>query len=239
MKNSKAVLAIVLAFVFAFAFTACSIELGGETSWEYTADNKEGSVQLFNDFFGETFNNTNQTVTCKNGESEVYTETIDGTSSFASYKTTGANTYSFVKDGVYYYAMQSENGGVYSTGEVGYNYGRYFYKTFVDILGDIPDDVSDDATVTFKCSSKGQGVEKDGKFTGTSNFELEMTSENEGKMVISATAKDGLVEKITMNQIGGESEGEMTFTFEYGNASVTVPDISSWTNMDSNEEEAE
>lgn len=40
------------------ALCACSIKVGGEETWEYSADTKEGCEQLFNDFFRKTFENT-------------------------------------------------------------------------------------------------------------------------------------------------------------------------------------
>ena len=69
------------------ALCACSIKVGGEETWEYSADTKEGCEQLFNDFFRKTFENTNQVVTVKGNGSLISTETIDGTSDCITYCT--------------------------------------------------------------------------------------------------------------------------------------------------------
>ncbi len=87
MKTLKTILAIALSLAMISALCACSIKVGGEETWEYSADTKEGCEQLFNDFFRKTFENTNQVVTVKGNGSLVSTETIDGTSDCITYST--------------------------------------------------------------------------------------------------------------------------------------------------------
>ncbi|MBR6108633.1 MAG: hypothetical protein IKQ36_02760 [Clostridia bacterium] len=48
-------MAIALSLAMISALCACSIKVGGEETWEYSADTKEGYEQLFNDFFRKTF----------------------------------------------------------------------------------------------------------------------------------------------------------------------------------------
>ena len=222
MKNAKTLLAISLALVMIFSFCACSFELGGEETWEYTADDKEGTVQLFNDFFEETFKNTNQIVTAKSNGQDYFVETIDGTSDYAVYSTTGAETWSFIKDGEYIYAMTGEDSSYYMVSEEYYGYGYFTYKRSIDLFDMLPEE-----GLTYSCESKGSA--KDGNSTSTLTFEIKS---DEGSITINASAKDGLVETVNISSTQEGTTVNTTMTIVYGSASVTVPDISGWSKED-------
>ena len=220
MKITKIILSITLALVMTLALCACSFELGGDETWEYKANNKEGSVQLFNDFFEKTFANTNQVVTVKSGDETLYVENIDGTSDYVSYAASSNDTWSFIKEGEYIYAMNGEDTNFYMVGETNYNYGYFVYKSTISIAEKVPDGEG----VTFNCESKGSS--KDGK--GSATFSLEIKNGDAGSIKITASSKDDLVETITFTFVSEGNTSTVTMTIVYGSASVTVPDISGW-----------
>lgn len=74
-----------------FALTSCDFELGGTETWEYSADNMESAIELYNIFFKGTAEEKNQIVTFKSDKSVIFVENIDGTSEYIEY-TSGAKT---------------------------------------------------------------------------------------------------------------------------------------------------
>lgn len=217
MKTVKLILALALALATVFSTAACSVELGGEETWEYSSDEKEGVIQLFDDFFEGTYKNTNQIVTVKNGEKLVETETIDGTSSFVEYSTNGAKSYSFKDGEEFIYVVSAEESSYYMKGEENYNYGRYAYKLFLEGFKEVPGD-----SVTFKCEVKGSSKDD----VSSETITLEATHSELGSLKLEATAKNDLVQTAAVTTVEGENTVVMTFTFEYGSAKVEIPDIS-------------
>ena len=67
MKNVKALLATLLACAMVFALAACSVELGGEETWEYSGDDKESATQVFRNFFEGTYAASNLEVSATSG----------------------------------------------------------------------------------------------------------------------------------------------------------------------------
>ena len=224
MKNLKVFFAVLLALTAIFSLCACSIELGGEETWEYSADDKEGTVQLFNNFFEKTFANTNQVITVKSGENVIFVENIDGTSDYAAYETTGSKTYSFIKDGEYIYAMTSEDSNFYMVGETNYGYGYFAYRRNIDVLKDIPEE-----GVTFACEVKGSAEGENSSAAMT----VTVKNGDEGTIKIVATSKNDLVDSITTTRTEDGQDHVSTFSIVYGSASVEIPDISGWTKQDS------
>ena len=222
MKNAKTLLAITLTLVMVFSFCACSFELGGEETWEYTSDDKEGTVQLFNDFFEETYKNTNQIVTAKSNGQDYFVETIDGTSDYTKYSTNGADTWSFIKDGEYISAVSGEDSSYYMVSEEYYGYAYFAYKNSFNIVEMLPEE-----GLTYSCESKGSA--KDGKSNATLTLEIKSDERN---ITINASAKDGLVETVNISSTQEGTTVNTTMTIVYGSASVTVPDISGWDKQD-------
>ena len=223
MKNAKILLAISLVLAMVFALCACSVELGGEETWEYSADDKEGTVQLFNDFFAETFKNTNQTVTANSEGKDQFVETIDGTSDYATYSESGAETWSFIKDDEYIYAMTGEDTKYYTVSEEYYGYGYFAYKRNLDFFDMLPEE-----GITYSCEVKGSS--KDG--SSNSTLTLEVKNGDEGSITINASSKDDLVDTITLSSTQEGATVNTTMTIVYGSASVTTPDISDWPKED-------
>ena len=223
MRNAKKLLAAVLALVMALALCACGVQIGGEETWEYTADNKEGVMQLYNDFFEETFKNTNQVVTVKGTSGDLDVETIDGTSDYIKYATTDAETWAFLQEDEYIYAMSADGTSYYMTGEDYYNYGYFAYKNSLDVIDMLPEDEG----LTYSAEVKGS---KNGD-NSTATLTIEIKNGDEASITITAEAKNDLVEGISIHNVEDGETRDTTMTIEYGNASVTVPDISDWSSM--------
>lgn len=218
MKLTKTLLTISLALIMAFSLLACTIQSGGDETWEYSADTKEGCEELFNDFFKETLENTNMIVTMKGNGNPVSTETIDGTSDYITYATTGTETYSFIKDEEYIYAMTGDDSNYYMVGKDNYDYGYQVYKHSLNIFEALPEEGA-----TYSCEVKGGTT--DGN--STNNLTLEFKA-NVGSIKFEASSENDLVKTITITRIEEGQTYITDMTIEYGSASVTVPDISDW-----------
>lgn len=220
----KRMFAVALAIVMTFALCACSIELGGEETWEYSSDELEGSKDIYNEFIGKTLSDTNQVMTMKSGDKVIYVETIDGTSEYNHAETTGANSYAFVADGVYYYGVEDpeNNTKYYFTDKEMYDTGFRSYKSFLNLLDAFTEEDGIVFDTRVEGTANGTGDDRQ------SNATLKMTLTYEGETItVEATSVNELVTNMTM------TSGDVvnTFTFEYGNASVTVPDLTDWTNL--------
>ena len=223
MKKTKLLSALVFVLAAALLLGACSVKLGGEETWEYTAEDKKGSDELFHNFFEKTFSNTNQVITVTGDGSEVFVETIDGTSDHVKYEENKAETYSFIRDGVYTYAMTGETDNYYVEGEKIYNTGYFVYRRNIDIFEMLPD-----TGLTYSC--KVNGSAKDGKSTSTLTFVID--GGESGVVTITATAADDLVNEITAVREQGGKKATTIMKIAYGSASVTVPDITGWIKED-------
>jgi hypothetical protein len=226
----KSLFAILLGLVLAsvMAFSSCSFEFGGngtETS-DYTADDKEGSVELFDMFFENTFKSENCVVTVKDTDGNVQmTENVVGTSHKTVFKSTATTTYAFVDGERYIYAMDmGEDMRSYYVGKDWYDMGCYNYLEMFAMFKDLPEE-----GVTFACSLHEEGTfgenEEDNTSTGT--FELNITSAN-GTMKLTATAENGYVTTASLAVDDVDGKYTINVSYEYGNASLTLPDITDW-----------
>lgn len=234
----KTLLAIFVALITAVScavFVGCNVELGGETETHYSADNKEGTVELFDGFFEGTLNDTNQVATVKNGGKVLYTLTIDGTSAYAEY-VTGSKVYAFINDGTKTYAIDdaANDSKYYIADEDFYEINYRAYKTFLDVFDNVPENC------TFDCKIDGTGYASTDESKSYENLTMVITlTVEQGSMVINATSKNGLVDKCTITASEGTESSEMEITFVYGNATVTVPDLTEWVNGSFTEDDGE
>jgi len=250
-KITALILSIVFCLTCAFALASCSfaevIENGDYTE-EYSSDDKDGCVDLINNFFEETLKNPDFVVTNKTADGEVqFTETVKGTSSHISSE--GFDIYAFKKGeffyvaGIessendegeteeyrYYWCSDSSKLGYYEDDEYGTmediyksDYCHFMSKyNGVGIVSILPEEDS-----TFHCVSRGE--KKDGKTTGS--LEFEFTAES-GSLKITADSKENLVQTIHIvinDNTHTTGSRDMTWTFAYGGASVEVPDTDAW-----------
>lgn len=218
MKHAEKLLAALLALGMVFSLCACGSEPAAEETWSDSAEGRDGCIALVNDFFAETFKNTNQTVTVDGASGNISVEMIDGSSSFVQYAY-GTKTYAF-KDGAdYLYAVDDGEMRYYTVSKDAYDYGYFAYTTYFDLESLPPDNDG----YSYACSVQGS---RNGE-ESVSTLTLEMKS-GEGPVTVTATAKNGLVERIAYTAGEGEELFKLSMTIVYGNASVTVPDISGW-----------
>lgn len=238
MKKISTIVCAVVLVVSMLAFSACNFMIGGESTWEYESSDKEGTVELVSQFFEKTFANTNQVVTVKSKGEPFFTETIDGTSDHVVYDGASTETYSFINEEGYIYAMafassseeDSDTSKSYWVSKDYYDSGYFAYKFYVTVFELLPEE-----GITFNCKVSGKGTigENDEQSDSTSTLTLEVKNGDVGSITITATSKNDLVESVSYSQTAIDDNGEtvnsnLLLTFEYGSASVTVPDLSDW-----------
>lgn len=250
MKKFLTALAVVLLVCMAsvFALTACEIKLEEMDGNEYyTATEKEHSVELIDAFFAETLESPDFVVTCRDKDGVVlYTETVKGTSSYTLYKD-GSKTYAFKKGEHFYVAQITPNEGAaplethvyycsdstkpgYYAGAQGNTMADMYASDYCRFMSKyagtgIIKDLSEEGA-TFHCTTHIERI--DNYPTGSLEFayiadkaDIALTASSEGdkvnslRLVISETAE------------GGHAD-DLTWTFVYGNASITLPDTDAW-----------
>ena len=244
-KHAITVIALLLCAFCVFLLTACHFELDldGDYTENYEATNKEDSVTLINAFFEETLKDPDFVVTCKDKDGEVlYTETVKGTDSYTLGKD-GSKVYAYklgeefyvatihlvedddgnVHEQRYYYCSDSTKPGYYAGNEYGTMEQMYkgSYCSFMSKLNGVNfvDALPEDAGA-FSCTSHGE--KKDGVVTGSLEFSF---TAGQNTVSITATSEQDKVKTLRIAVSGGI---DRTWTFVYGNASVTHPDTDEW-----------
>ena len=250
-KITALILSIVFCLTCAFALVSCDLAEvieNGDYTEEYTSDDKDGCVELINNFFEETLKDPDFVVTNKTADGEVqFTETVKGTSSHTTSE--GFDIYAFKKGeffyvaGIdssendegeteeyrYYWCSDSSKLGYYEDNDFGTmediyksDYCHFMSKyNGVGVVSILPEE-----DATFHCISKGE--RKDGKTTGS--LEFEFTAES-GSLKITADSKENLVQTIHIvinDNTDTTGSRDLTWTFVYGGASVEVPDTDAW-----------
>lgn len=217
MKKTKSLWAVLLAFVMALALGACGVEIGGEETWSSSAEDREGVISLYNDFVKKTYADTNHVDTITAGGKELITETVDGTSYHAVGNDGEHEVYAFMDGAKYIYATifgeekeYTEDKSLYDDAFKGY--------TWLPIE-EIP------AEQVASYSAKVEGSRKGDESTETLTIELKKHEGENG--TIKAVSKNGLVQQIDVTP-GLDGKDTSTFSFTYGQAKVTVPDVSTW-----------
>lgn len=225
MKLLKILLTAMLVLVIAASVCACSVEVGGEETWNYSAEDKDGALKLFNNFAEKTFADTNQVVTVKSDGKDLLVETIDGTSEYSETAATGAKSYLFIDGDKYISAMDTKESKYYMEGKDAYDsvfrgYKRLLLLSFLD--------TPDDDSMTFDC--KVEGKSNAGKSTET--ITMTIKKGDKGSASVKAASEDGLIRNISYKVDYSDSESnekyDLEFTFEYGSAKVEIPDITGW-----------
>ncbi|MBE6530173.1 MAG: hypothetical protein E7680_06225 [Ruminococcaceae bacterium] len=218
---------LILALLLCVAtFASCgildNIEVTGTS--EISADSKEDSLSLLNGYFEDSLKNANVVATATGDGEVIYVESLLGNKSFLDYQSTGTKMYCFVDGDKYIVATSSEESGFYTTDRKTYDNNCPYFMNNIKILEMVPEEGT-----TFTCTVKTE--EKNKESTSTLTFEV---AANGASIKITATAKNGMVQTVTFTNADATSETPRTteLAFAYGNASVTLPDISDWTNMD-------
>lgn len=248
MKKFTLFLATVLmCIVSVFGFAACTVSIsldGSDSVSDFTADTKEGSFELLDDFFEETLDGLNATVTYKTDGELQYTEYVDGENSYFETKD-GIKVYCFVKDGFYYQATDAqtteEDGSVYaqryyyttdsaneehydSDAKSYYEQNHCFFMSDFEFLKIIPEEGG-----TFNAHTHIET--KDSKTTASFTFDYSgAAGTSMGTLNVSATSEEGKVKQatITKNDLTETRSSVIVIDLVYGNAQVEIPDVAAW-----------
>ena len=224
MKKTAILILALLLCVATFASCGIldNIEITGTS--EIKADSKEDSLSLLNSYFEDSLKDANVVVTAKGNGEVIYVESLLGNKSFLDYQSTGTKMYCFVDGEKYIVATESEESGFYTTDKETYDNNHPYFMSNIKILEMVPEE-----DATFTCTVKTE--EKNKESSSTLTFEV---AANGASIKITATAKNGMVQTVTFTNADATSGTPRTteLAFAYGSASVTLPDISEWTNMD-------
>ena len=242
MKKLLFLSALFVAFILAASFTLCSCSLDGgvtsagsaksseETSgsseerkvenWKFTADNLKDAKDIYKDFFFLSVFEDNLTVTVSNDEGVMLAETIDGYSDHVVYSEEYELT--AYKDGdQYFVAVEDGDNKYFFVGEEAYDEHILAFVFYLDLLSDLDEDT------TIHLTSEGTSTPVEYDYIIDATLTLELVLDN---ITISATAvkENDLVTKFTSVMTDEDGAYTVEVTFDYGNASVDIPDITGW-----------
>ena len=251
MKKYITVLtAVLLVCVIGVGFAACNVtleEMDGDAY--YAGTDKDRSVELVDDFFEETLKNPGFVVTCTDKDGVLlYTETVNGTSSYTLFKN-GSKDYAFKKGDHFYVAKirfspNAENEPV----ETHYYYCSDSTKPgyCADTQGSTMEDMYNSCFCLFMDKELGAGLIRELPEEGatfhcmhhintTANYHtasLELTYTTEQGTVTLTASSEG--DKVTSMHLvidataGDDSDCDLTWTFVHGAADITLPDTDAW-----------
>ena len=249
-KYIKVFAAVLLVCVISVAFAACNVRLEEMDGDAYFAGtDKDRSVELVDDFFEETLKDPAFVVTCKDKDGVVqYTETVNGTSSYTLFKN-GSKDYAFKKGDHYYVAkIRFSRNEANETVETHSYYCSDSTKPgyYADTPGSTMEDMYNSSFCLFMDKALGAGLvrelpEEDATFhcmhhiNTTDNYHtasLEFTYTTDQGTVTLTGSSDG--DKVTDVHLvidaadGDDSDSDLTWTFVYGSAAITLPDTDAW-----------
>lgn len=225
-KLGRSLTAAVLVLVLALALCACSVQVGGEETWNYTAEDAESSMKLFDQFFEKTRAEANQTITAKSGDTVILEESIADGKDYTFYPGTNAKAWAWMDGETPYYAMESPDSQVFFTEKEYYESGSQAYRQYLEMFRGLVEDMEG---VTWSCALDGKKVKDDSDET------LKLTLSFEGaSIVLEGTSHNGLVQTCTYKETdpaqGEQPTRSQEYTFAYGSAKVDLPDITGWYN---------
>lgn len=245
-KIATWVIVPIVCIMSVVALTSCNIELKDMDGTEYfDTTEKEFSKELINEFFEEILKDPDFVVTCANKDGEQqYTETVKGTDAY-TLGSDGSEAYAFKKDKFFYVATISRN----TNGEVKRSYycsdntkSGYYESAEADAM----ETMYKNNHCSFMNDSTGVGIvnnlsEEGATFNCRKNVErisgfatssLDFTYASADRTVtITASAEEERVKTlriIIIDDAEGGHGSDLTWTFTYGGASVTIPDVDAW-----------
>ena len=229
-----------------FAFTACNIELKDMDGTEYyNSTEKDRSLELVDTYFEEMLKDPDFVVTCRDAEGALlYTETVKGGDSY-TLRADGSQVYAFKKGGHFYvafvnkgasgeeqrsyYCSDSTKRGYYGENALAamdamYKQNHCAFMNETSGAGAANESLAEKKGATFLCKKR---IERVSGFA-TSSLEFAYVSEPLS-ITIMATAEETNVQTlhVVIEKESGE-KSDLTWTFAYGGASVTLPDVESW-----------
>lgn len=203
-------------------------------TYKKSADDKEDSIHLLQEFFRKTFEDENHVITASMDGKALYTENIKGTSDYIKYADSDRESWAFIDGDKKIYATSLSGYNSYMVGDEAYALGKDIFKSALTALENADAAEADAAGVTFSASESGETT--DGESTAA--ITVTAKKESEGQVTLTAESKNGLVQTIVIDsdikKDGQPFKQKMTMTISYGNAEVTLPDISKWEDLTGN-----
>lgn len=222
MKKTKSLFIIFICLVTLFMLSSCKAKDEPKVDeWEFTASNLEDAKDIYEDFFYLSIYDDNLIVTVADDEVLLLTETIDGEKDHVKYP--WDEEYFTYKDGNdYYFAVRDGNNKYYFKDEDKYDEYSLAFIFYLDILSDLKTE-----GMTISLTSKGTSTHTEYDVLLDAKLTLEIKYENQTINVTAEKVKNKVLSFISTYT---DKDGSLTTTlkFEYGTASVTLPDISDW-----------
>ena len=236
MKKRFLILTATLAICLAvlFSLSACGDGKDAATSgassetlkteeWVFTADTLEEAEDIFEDFLFLSIYDDNLIVTVSSEDGVFLTETVDGDKDHVEYDS--GDEYFVYKDGAEYVSAFNEDGNqYYFIGEDKYEEFCLAFFFYLDVFADLP---ADGVTV----SLTSQGVSTYSEYNIFMDAALSLTLRYDDLTVTVNITKER--DKVVCFKSEYESTDgiySLELRFAYGNASVTLPDITGWFN---------
>ena len=227
-KTILTIVALCATLALLLTLGACKIDLDNLDStatYESSADNKEGSKALIDEFFDGTLQSGNFVATTViDGDTRV--ESVVGDASCMVDSASETTFWGFKRGEEYISACTygEDDSHYYMTGENYYNSYYCYFMTTVRLI-----DYFTDEDGTFSCVIKTEETTTKGVTESTSTLTFDFVTEN-GTINITASAKNNLVQEFTYTMHDNSEDRTVTAvtSFTYGNATVELPDISDW-----------
>lgn len=228
MKKTK-LLFFIVCFVALFMLTACKSDNKNNQDkpkvdeWEFSANTLEEAKAIYEDFFYLTIYNDNMIVTVSNDDGVIITETLDGEKDHVKYNLD--EEYFVYKDGNdYYVAVRDGKNKYYFKDEDKYDEYGLAFAFYLDVLSDLE---TEGMTISLK--SKGTSTHTEYDILIDAKLTLEINYENHSINVTAEKVKDKVV-SFKSTYTDEDESYTVDIKFEFGKASVALPDISDWFN---------
>ncbi len=192
--------------------------------WIFTADNVEEAKEIYDSFLYMTIYEENMIVKISNGDGLFLTETIDGEKDHVEYEG-GGEYFVYPDGGDYIYAVVDGNNKYYYNDKEIYDESGFDFLFYLDLFSDLPAD-----GVTVSLTSRGTSTYVGYNIFIDATLTLEIRyNDNSTTSVTAVKVHDRVV---SFKSVYTDADGSypIEITFEFGNASVTIPDLTDWFN---------
>ena len=245
MRNLKHLLMVMFIVLITLGFfTGCKDnEKADETKdgddgkgeikeWEFTADNLEDAKDIYEDFFYLTIYDDNMVVKVYNDDGLMLTETLDGNKDHIEY-TWGEVAFAYHDGEEYIYAVKDGKNKYYFTDKDSYLDYSLAFEFFIDAFADIENE-----GLTVSLSSKGKSIPTEYSVYFDAVLTCEIQYQGWSSSIRAVKERDKVIS--FENALTDENGTTTTrITFEFGNASVTMPDLTDWFNASAPKQESE
>ena len=200
--------------------------------WEFTADNLEDAKDIYDDFFYLTIYDDDMIVKVYNDDGLMLTETLDGNKDHIEY-TWGEEAFAYNEGEEYIYAVKDGKNKYYFTDKDSYLDYSLAFEFFIDAFADIESE-----GLTVSLSSKGKSIPTEYSVYFDAVLTCEIQYQGWSSSIRAVKERDKVIS--FENALTDENGTTTTrITFEFGNASVTMPDLTDWFNASAPKQESE